>query len=135
MRLFLNFLLAILIIGMLFAIIMEGVVIRKISDNHLWARQGICDIGQFLVDPCQPDEAFDAFIKYENLEAATGVLISYLQTCDNPDEDFLEASVEELKEAGYRMYYLEVDIPNEIDAKFLEDLRDELMDSSGWYGV
>jgi hypothetical protein len=133
MKVFLNILLTFFIIAMLFAIIMEGVVIRKMSDNHLWARQGIRDIGQFLVDPCQPQIAYDAFIKYENLPAACGVLISHLQTCDQPDMDFLRASVQDLRDLAYQKHNLDIPPSAEINLEYLTTIRDQLMEVTGMY--
>ncbi|MCX6644885.1 MAG: hypothetical protein NTY09_00785 [bacterium] len=133
MKIFLNILLAFFIVAMLFAIIMEGVVIRNVSDNHLWARQGIRDIGQFLVDPCQPGIAYDAFIKYDNLPAACGVLISYLQTCDNPDMDFVRNSVQNLRDLAHQKHNLEINQTGEINVEYLEGVRDQLMEVTGMY--
>jgi hypothetical protein len=133
MKIFLNILLAFFIIAMLFAIIMEGVVIRQMSDNHLRARQGIRDIGQFLVDPCQPEIAYDAFIKYENLPAACGVLISYLQTCDNPDMDFVRTSVQNLRDLADQKHNLDIAATGEIDVEYLKGVEDQLGEVTGMY--
>jgi hypothetical protein len=133
MKIFLGILVAFFVVAMLFAIIMEGVVIRQMSDNHLWARQGIRDIGQFMVDPCQPEIAYDAFIKYDNLPAACGVLISYLQTCDNPDMNFVSTSVQNLRDLAYQKHNLDVKATDEIDVEYLKGVRDQLMEVTGMY--
>jgi hypothetical protein len=132
MKIFLGILVAFFIVAMLFAIIMEGVVIRQMSDNHQWARQGIRDIGQFLVDPCQPEIAYDAFIKYDNLPAACGVLISYLQTCDNPDMDYVRTTVQDLRDLAHQKHNR--DIPaGEIDVEYLKGVEDQLLEVTGMY--
>jgi len=133
MKVFGYVVLIILFIGLFMAVFFEAVVIRNISDNHLNARSAIIDIGGFIVDPDSPDVAFEKFVEYDNLPAACGILILYLDNSSEPDMDFVQDSYDTLVDLADSIHNLELESTDKIDSEYLRGVLEDLNEVSGWY--